>query len=107
MLEPAVLILDDSTAAIDAATEQQIRELLKAPMQSCATVIISHRLGTLAHANEIIFLEGGRIVERGTHDSLIAQGGRYAKLHALQNRLAGELDDEAPGDVASIQGAAE
>jgi ATP-binding cassette subfamily B protein len=107
MLEPAVLILDDSTAAIDAATEQQIRELLKAPMQSCATVIISHRLGTLAHANEIIFLERGRIVERGTHDSLIAQGGRYAGLHALQNRFAGEVDDEPSSDVASIQGAAE
>ncbi len=107
MLEPAVLILDDSTAAIDAATEQQIRELLKAPMQSCATIIISHRLGTLAHADEIIFLEGGRIVERGSHDSLIAQGGRYAELHALQNRLAGELDDAPAGDVADIQGAAE
>ncbi len=107
MLEPAVLILDDSTAAIDAATEQQIRELLKAPMQSCATIIISHRLGTLAHADEIIFLEGGRIVERGSHDSLIAQGGRYAELHALQNRLAGELDEAPAGDVADIQGAAE
>ena len=103
MLEPAVLILDDSTAAIDAATEQQIRELLKTPMQSCATIFISHRLGTLRHADEILFLEGGRIVERGTHDSLVAQGGRYAELHALQNRFAGELD----GDPSRIQGAAQ
>ncbi len=103
MLEPAVLILDDSTAAIDAATEQQIRELLKAPMQSCATIFISHRLGTLRHANEIIFLEGGRIVERGSHDSLVAQGGRYAELHALQNQFAGERDE----GIASIQGVAQ
>ncbi len=103
MLEPAVLILDDSTAAIDAATEQQIRELLKTPMQSCATILISHRLGTLQHADEIIFLEGGRIVERGTHESLIAQGGRYAELHQLQNRFAGEAD----GEMANVQGAAE
>ena len=103
MLAPAVLILDDSTAAIDAATEQQIRELLKAPMQSCATIIISHRLGTLRQADEIIFLEGGRIVERGSHASLIALGGRYAKLNSLQNSLAGE----PVGDDTGLRGAAQ
>ncbi len=108
MLEPAVLILDDSTAAIDVGTEQQIRELLKAPMQSCATIFISHRLGTLLHADEIIFLEGGRIVERGTHESLVAQGGRYAELHALQNQFADDLDGDAANmDTADIQGAAQ
>jgi ATP-binding cassette subfamily B protein len=103
MLQPAVLILDDSTAAIDAGTEQQIRELLKAPMQTCATIFISHRLGTLLHADEIIFLEGGRIVERGTHESLVAQGGRYAELHALQNQLSDRLDS----DPEDMQGAAQ
>ncbi|MDE0779528.1 MAG: ABC transporter ATP-binding protein [Alphaproteobacteria bacterium] len=103
MLEPAVLILDDSTAAIDAGTEQQIRELLKAPMKSCATIFISHRLRTLLHADEIIFLKGGRIIERGTHDSLIAQGGHYAELHFLQNQLDNELDN----NPSSIKGAAQ
>lgn len=86
MLRSAVLIFDDSTAAIDAETEQRIRESLKPHMANCASIIISHRLGALRHADEIVFLEAGEIVERGTHDSLIADGGRYAALHALQNR---------------------
>jgi ATP-binding cassette subfamily B protein len=96
MLRPAVLILDDSTAAIDAGTEQEIRRLLKSDMDSRATVIISHRLGSLRHADEILFLEDGRIVERGTHDSLVALGGRYAALHALQTRQDGEAGEAAP-----------
>jgi ATP-binding cassette subfamily B protein len=96
MLHPAVLILDDSTAAIDAATEQQIRRLLKSHMDSRATVIISHRLGSLRHADEILFLEDGRVVERGTHDSLVALGGRYAALYALQTRQDGDPDVGAP-----------
>lgn len=92
MLRPAVLILDDSTAAIDAATEQQIRRLLNSHMDSRATIIISHRLGSLRHADEILFLEDGRVVERGTHDSLVAAGGRYAALYALQMRQDSDRD---------------
>jgi ATP-binding cassette subfamily B protein len=97
MLRPAVLILDDSTAAIDAATEQQIRRLLKTHMESRATIIISHRLGSLRHADEIIFLEDGRIVERGIHDSLVALGGRYAALYALQTRQDGDTETATEG----------
>ena len=85
MLQSSVLVLDDSTAAIDAETEQRIREALKGHMKNCATIIISHRLGALRHADEIIFLEAGHVVERGNHDSLLAQGGRYAALFALQS----------------------
>ncbi len=85
MLSPAILVLDDSTASIDAGTEQQIRRELKAHAANATTIIVSHRLGTLRHADEILFLEDGRIVERGTHDSLVAEGGRYAALFALQS----------------------
>ncbi|MBM3504539.1 MAG: ABC transporter ATP-binding protein [Alphaproteobacteria bacterium] len=86
LLEPPVLILDDSTAAIDAGTEWRIREALRAGAANRATIIISHRLSTLRHADEILFIEGGQIVERGTHEQLIALNGRYAALHALQGR---------------------
>ena len=92
MLRPAVLVLDDSMAAIDAGTEQRIREALREHAKSCATLIVSHRLGALRHADEIIFIEDGRIVERGTHDELVAQRGRYAALFALQT-LDGPLED--------------
>ena len=85
ILGAAVLVFDDSTAAIDAGTEQRIRQSLKAHTQNCATIIISHRLGTLRHADEIIFLDAGRIVERGSHDELVASGGQYAALFALQS----------------------
>ena len=95
MLKPSVMILDDSTAAIDAATEQEIKKLLKTPMQTCATIFISHRLSTLLHADEIIFIDKGRIVERGTHESLIAEGGRYAELHKLQNLSVGKSEQSS------------
>ena len=85
MLNPDILVLDDSTAAIDAGTEQRIRRELKEHAANTATIIVSHRLGTLRHADEILFVEEGRIVERGTHGSLVAAKGRYAALFALQS----------------------
>ncbi|MBM3486281.1 MAG: ABC transporter ATP-binding protein [Alphaproteobacteria bacterium] len=86
LLAPAVLVFDDSMAAIDAATERRIRESLKAHTSDATTIIVSHRLGALAHADEILFLDDGRIVERGSHEALVAAAGRYAALHALQRR---------------------
>ena len=101
MLSPPVLILDDSMAAIDAGTEQQIRRELREQMADSATILISHRLTGLRDADEIVFLDNGRIVERGSHAELVAAGGRYAALYALQTRSA---DIE---DAEKIQGAAE
>ena len=91
LLRPKIIIFDDSTAAIDAATEQRIRAALKEVTKERAVIIISHRLSSLMHANEILFLEKGHIVERGTHEELLAQGGRYRDLYELQIR---------PGDDA-------
>ena len=86
MLNPKIIIFDDSTAAIDAATEQRIRAALKEITSERAVIIISHRLSSLMHANEILFLDGGQIVERGSHEELIAMGGGYHDLYELQIR---------------------
>lgn len=86
MLRPSVLIFDDSTAAIDAGTEQRIRAAMKRFAKNRVTVIISHRLSSLMHADQILFIENGRIVERGTHGELLAAGGRYRALYDLQLR---------------------
>jgi len=82
----AVIVLDDATAAIDAATEQGLRTSLRGAAHGRATIIIAHRLGSLLHADEILVLDQGRIVQRGTHAELLREGGTYADLWALQNR---------------------
>ena len=84
ILTPRVMVFDDSTAAIDAGTELRIREALKEVTKTRATVIISHRLSSLMHADEILFLDAGTIVERGTHAELLAKNGRYRALFDLQ-----------------------
>jgi ATP-binding cassette subfamily B multidrug efflux pump len=83
---PGIMIFDDSTAAIDAVTEKKVREALAEATRAKATIIIAHRLSSLMHADEIILLEEGRIVERGTHDELLALRGEYYDLHQLQTR---------------------
>lgn len=95
----SVIVFDDSTAAVDAATEQSIREALRELTADRATIIIAHRLSSLMHADEILFLEGGRIIERGSHDQLIAERGRYAELYALQTHMTeADLARQDEGD---------
>jgi ATP-binding cassette subfamily B protein len=86
LLKPQLIVFDDSTAAIDAATEQRIRAALTDLTKDRATIIISHRLSSLMHADEILFIEAGKIVERGTHEELLALGGHYNDLYELQIR---------------------
>ena len=85
-----ILVFDDSTAAVDAATERRIRNALKDFVKERAVIIIAHRLTSLMHADEILFLEDGRIVERGSHDELMAGDTRYRRLYELQARSGGE-----------------
>ena len=97
MLRPPIMIFDDSTAAIDAGTEQRIRASLREVTRQCATVIIAHRLSSLMHADEILFLDRGRVVERGSHEELLTLGGRYAALYELQARRATGTAPEGGG----------
>ncbi|OSI68637.1 ABC transporter ATP-binding protein [Bradyrhizobium canariense] len=86
ILRPSVIVFDDSTAAIDAATEQRIRSAMRRFAKDRVTIVIAHRLSSLMHADQILFVENGEILERGTHDELLAKGGRYNALYELQVR---------------------
>ncbi len=94
LLKPAVLIFDDSTAALDAHTEQRIRTAMQRQANERVTIIIAHRLSSLMHADQILFLEGGVVVERGTHEELLELGGRYRALYDLQVRPGEDADVE-------------
>jgi ATP-binding cassette subfamily B multidrug efflux pump len=93
---PGVMIFDDSTAAIDAVTERRVRDALAHATRTKATIIIAHRLSSLMHADQILVLDEGRIIERGTHAELVKAGGVYADLYELQTRsdAAVTLDDD-------------
>lgn len=87
---PPLLLLDEATSALDAESERLVQGALEIAMQDRTTLIIAHRLATVQRADKIIVMEHGSIVETGTHASLVAQGGVYAKLAALQFNLASE-----------------
>jgi ATP-binding cassette subfamily B protein len=84
ILDPAILILDDALSAVDTDTEERILEGLRGVMEGRTTLIIAHRISTVMSADEIIVLDRGRIVERGTHATLTAKGGLYADMHRRQ-----------------------
>jgi ATP-binding cassette subfamily B protein len=84
LMNPRILILDDSTSSVDTQTEKLIQAALDTLMEGRTTFVIAHRLSTVRRADMILVMDGGRIVEQGTHDELLARGGLYKEIHDLQ-----------------------
>ena len=104
MLHPPILILDDPTGAVDAVTEAHIQRALEEHMAGRTTFVVAHRLSTLRHADRIIVLDRGRVVDIGTHDELVEKEGHYRASALIQLALSEEEEDEAAAMGAGTEG---
>jgi len=94
LIDPRILILDEATSSVDTRTEQQIQRALEKLLHGRTSFVIAHRLSTIRHADQVLFVDAGQVIERGTHDSLLAQNGRYAELYMSQFRRKGAETEE-------------
>ena len=105
--DPPILILDEATSALDAVTEARVNAALDEVMKGRTTFVIAHRLSTIRHATRILMFDNGRVIESGTFDELVAQGGRFAELARAQfmvqeNARAGVAAAESDGAAVKI-----
>jgi len=96
--DPPILIFDEATSALDSANERAIQAELRSASRGKTTLVIAHRLSTVVDAHEILVMDAGRVVERGAHAVLLAQGGRYARMWQLQNSAAAQKTPQAETD---------
>jgi len=106
LADPRILILDEATSSLDSESEALIQEGLRYLMRGRTTFVIAHRLSTIRRAEQILVVEAGRIIERGTHESLYAQGGRYYDLYTKQHAVETNLF-LAPGESTTLEEAGE
>ncbi len=105
LADPRILILDEATSSLDSESEALIQEGLSYLMRGRTTFVIAHRLSTIRRADQILVVEAGRIIERGTHESLYAAGGRYFELYTKQHGVESNLF-LAPGESEEVREAA-
>lgn len=98
---PRIYLFDEATSALDSHTEQAIQQSLREVSRGTTTVVIAHRLSTVVDADQILFIEDGEVVERGSHLQLLAAGGRYAALWERQQHRSGDDDEADDGDGES------
>ncbi|HIB99218.1 TPA: ATP-binding cassette domain-containing protein [Candidatus Poribacteria bacterium] len=96
LADPKILILDEATSSVDTETEILIQQAIDNLVKDCTTFVIAHRLSTIQHADLIVVLESGRIVETGKHGDLLALNGLYTKLHEVQFRSVDAEPTELP-----------
>jgi ATP-binding cassette subfamily B protein len=101
--DPAILVFDEATSALDSRTERVIQDELEGIARSRTTLVIAHRLSTVVHADQILVMDHGSIVERGSHAELLAQGGVYAAMWEIQIRERAKAEALMPATAAAAE----